>query len=167
MRDLRFLVVVAVDIFAASGCHLTAQLLDAIDFSTRDIHPNSRHLLRDNPSPTPQATVTSVAAPTMGTGDVQSTLRWNNLNDLDPHRIDIQGNEIYFSQPSSPTVGLLGVAPRGEYRVSVVFYKRCDASSDSSAFSVTLLIDGVSRTFSGEVSRSNTEFQVHNLLGKD
>ena len=162
MRDLRFLVVVAVDIFAASGCHLTAQLLDAFDFSTRDIHPNSCHLFRDSSSPIPQATVTSVAASTMSTQDVQSTLRWNILNSLDPHIIDIQGNEIYFSPPSSPTVGLLGVAPAGEHRLSVVFYKRCDANSDSSAFSVTMLADGMSRTFTGEVSRSNTEFQVHN-----
>ncbi|HEX2994945.1 MAG TPA: hypothetical protein VHP14_08975 [Anaerolineales bacterium] len=133
----------------------------------------------------PQPTVTSAAIPTMGTGDVQATLRWNNLNDLDLHVIDPDGNEIYFSRPSSPTGGLLdvdsnagcsepvttrpveniywpvGAAPHGEYRVAVVFYRHCDPNSDSSAFSITLLMDGATQTFSGEVSESDSEVTVH------
>jgi hypothetical protein len=136
-------------------------------------------------TPLPPSTITSAVMPTMGTGDVQATLRWNNLNDLDLHVLDPDGNEIYFSQPSSPTGGLLdvdsnagcsepstarpveniywptGAAPHGDYQVSVVFYRRCDPDSDSSAFSVTLLVDGVSQTFSGEVSESDSKFQVH------
>lgn len=54
-------------------------------------------------------TLTPAAVPTMGTGDIQATLRWNNLNDLDLHVTDPSGNEIFFGNKSSPTGGLLDV----------------------------------------------------------
>ena len=60
------------------------------------------------PSTPMLSTATNVALPTMGTGDVQATLRWNNLNDLDLHVTDPEGNEIYYSHASSPTGGFTG-----------------------------------------------------------
>lgn len=134
-----------------------------------------------------QPTITPLALPTMGTGDVQATLRWNSLNDLDLHVIDPEGHEIFFRNKSSPTGGLLDVdnnagcgdngterpvenifwpangAPHGQYQVSVVFYQKCDSNTDSSAFSVTLLVDGVTKTFSGEVSETNKTFEVYSF----
>ncbi len=135
-------------------------------------------------STTSLPTLTPVAVPTMGTGDIQATLRWNNLNDLDLHVTDPAGNEIFFGNKSSPTGGLLdvdnnagcdermserpveniywpsGSAPSGEYLVSVVLFEQCD-SFDSSAFSVTVVVDGVTKTFSGEVSNAKPKTMVY------
>ena len=44
-----------------------------------------------------------------GTGDVRATLTWAGDCDLDLHVVDPSGTEIYFSNPSSSTGGVLDV----------------------------------------------------------
>ena len=77
-------------------------------------------------------------------GDIQISLSWNNYNDLDLHCVDPSGDEIWYSHRISRTRGELDVdqnanppyttspveniywpvdaAPRGLYKVFVVYY---------------------------------------------
>lgn len=102
--------------------------------------------------------------PVLGTGDVQVTLRWTNPVDLDLHVYDPDGEQIWFSNTSSASGGALDVdangqcgddapvenvfwptdgAPLGSYAVYVVYYQDCGYVG-ASAYSVALLVDGVS-----------------------
>jgi hypothetical protein len=120
----------------------------------------------------------------LGTGDVQITLRWAGYNDLDLHVYDPEGNEIWYGSPNSSTGGLLdvdsnagcggekrerpveniywpvGSAPRGEYTVAVVYYAVC-TDTPATPFIVTVLVDGVSKEFTGSVSRSQQKEVVY------
>ena len=103
---------------------------------------------------TPTTQAAPLAVPpglNLGTGDVQITLVWADGNDLDLHVIDPSGAEIYFSNPQSPTGGILdhddtagcartgthvenvfwptGGAPPGRYRVFVKNYSSCGTPS--------------------------------------
>lgn len=115
---------------------------------------------------------------TLGTGDVQVTLRWSNLNDLDLHVIDPAGEEIYFQRRTSASGGRLdvdsnagcvnnmterpvenifwgaGQAPRGQYQVSVRYFQQCIETAPT-PFEVRLLVDGQSQLFTGEVNSVN------------
>ena len=123
------------------------------------------------PTPTVQPTATQVPPtvtpePELGTGDVQITLRWNSLNDLDLFVTDPSGNTIFYDKPSVPSGGMLDVdsnrncntdvssrpveniywppsaAPRGRYQVKVKFYQQCGSSPLSDAYTVSVLVDG-------------------------
>ena len=111
---------------------------------------------------------------TLGTGDVQVTLRWDNAADLDLHVIDPLGDEIYYSQATAPSGGLLDVdanancvlmsqpvenifwpyggAPVGSYQVSVFYYEACNTGPTD--FTVTIRVNGeVRETLSGRVEQ--------------
>jgi len=116
------------------------------------------------------------ATATLGTGDVQATLRWNTLNDLDLYVIDPAGNVIFYYQPSSSTGGILdvdanrdcladmslspveniywpfSVAPAGTYHVEVEYYAHCPGAPLEDSYSVRLLVDGQVKEFDGTVS---------------
>jgi hypothetical protein len=84
---------------------------------------------------------------TVGTGDVQVSLSWDKSEDIDLHVVDPDGSEIYWSQPGSPSSGMLdldsnaacdvdnknnenirwptGTAPRGTYTVRVDNFENC------------------------------------------
>jgi hypothetical protein len=99
----------------------------------------------------------------LGTGDVQVTLRWEGEADLDLHVVDPNGELIWFGNDQSASGGILdvdangaceglaqpveniywptGVAPTGEYAVSVVYYQTCGHSAPVD-YEVTITIDG-------------------------
>lgn len=104
-----------------------------------------------------------------GTGDVKVTLSFERLHDLDLHVIEPSGDEIFHQRPGSTVGGRLdldsgancqpsaansenvywppGVAPPGEYRVSVHNYQQC--SPGPIAFTVRIAYDDVVRTYEG------------------
>lgn len=99
-----------------------------------------------------------------GHGDVQVTLTWNNVADIDLHVIDPTGVEIYYANSSSPSGGQLdydntyaygpenifwpqGQAPEGQYQVYVNHY----SGSSASAYTIVVNAFGHMRTFSGTV----------------
>ncbi len=108
----------------------------------------------------------------VGTGDVSVTLFWGDLNDLDLHVIDPNGEEIAYFNRTSLSGGMLdhdsnagcgeqnlfpvenivwplGTAPTGMYTVRVNFYAQCDPAQPSSPFMVRTVVDGVRTDFTG------------------
>ena len=121
----------------------------------------------------------------LGTGDVQITLRWDGLNDLDLHVIDPFGEEINYIERISDSGGKLDVdanagctvnvtrngvenvywplniAPNGDYKVFVVKYDHCPVSETRTPFIVEISVDGIVTTYNGEVSRTGQEVLVN------
>lgn len=127
------------------------------------------------PSP-PQ--IATAAEPTLGTGDIQVTLRWTTSDDLDLAVTDPQGGTVAFFNRQVPSGGQLDVdanagcsssttspienifwppsqAPQGNYQVEVNLYTRCQSSSSPIPFTLTLLVQGTTRTLTGSVSDQN------------
>jgi hypothetical protein len=104
-----------------------------------------------------------------GTGDVKVTLSFDRLHDLDLHVVEPSGDQIFYERPGSTVGGRLdldsgancepsasnsenvywppGVAPPGEYRVSVQNYQQC--SPGEIRFTVRIAYDDVVRTYDG------------------
>lgn len=136
--------------------------------------------------PTDRPTLTSVppTEQTLGTGDVQVTLRWVGRNDLDLHVVDPAGEEIYYSHRSSPSGGNLDVdsnarcseniteqsvenifwplgnAPTGIYQISVDYYQQCTDVMGTN-FNVHVLVDGQVLEFNGQVASVGETEQVY------
>jgi hypothetical protein len=107
-------------------------------------------------------------------GDVQISLEWHNVNDLDLHVIDPTGERTFFSHPRSRSGGILDVdmnrggvaltqrpveniywpergAPRGTYRVEVVHFAN-HGGRDPTQFTVRVINKGQSSFYRGYVS---------------
>lgn len=115
-------------------------------------------------------------------GDIQISLMWNNINDLDLHCIDPNGEHICFSNKRAQSKGELdvdmnvspplsnepveniywtsGQAPSGSYKIGVDHYKSYGAS-DPTPFKVAVKVADEIKEFSGEVS-SGDQFLVVN-----
>ncbi len=109
--------------------------------------------------------ITAPDGQVLGTGDVQATLTWSGVCDLDLHVIDPSGTEIEYSNPRSPTGGQLDVddqgegggthvenvfwptggAPRGQYTVYVQNY----ASNGAGSCAYTLVVSSDGRRVGG------------------
>jgi hypothetical protein len=106
----------------------------------------------------------------VGTGDVQVTLSWNSVADVDLHVVDPSGEEIYYISRQSASGGELDLdsnagclsdgprnenitwpsngAPIGTYHVLVDYWANCTATSTD--YSVTVNVKGQSsQTFTG------------------
>ncbi|NJO86373.1 MAG: hypothetical protein HC818_07470 [Synechococcaceae cyanobacterium RM1_1_27] len=124
---------------------------------------------------------TPTEMPMLGTGDVQATLRWNTIDDLDLFIVDPFEEEIGFPNPVSESGGSLDVdanagcvgtitnpvenifwpfggAPTGIYKVRVNLFQRCTESSDPIPFTLTLLVNGQTTVISGNVDDEMRNF---------
>lgn len=116
-----------------------------------------------------------LAAAGARTGDVQLSLMWNNINDIDLHCVDPNGEEVCWRHRRSASGGELDVdrnagppwtpkpveniywppgrAPAGTYRVFVNHYdSHCPL--DPTPYSVRVTVGGNTRYFPGSVRRS-------------
>jgi len=115
-------------------------------------------------------------------GDVQISLAWNNINDLDLHVFAPGGERIYFISPQSRCHGeldvdmnagghfsrrpvenifwLTGQAPRGEFIVIVYHYKN-HGGADPTGYQVIVKVDGKTRKFYGAVTFGEESETVH------
>jgi hypothetical protein len=105
-------------------------------------------------------------------GDVQISLEWKNINDLDLHVIDPRGEEIFYNHRTSASGGMLDVdmnaarfstrpvenvywpergAPAGVYRVAVVHFANHGAP-DPTQFSVRIVNKGTPSYYRGYIS---------------
>jgi len=105
-------------------------------------------------------------------GDVQVSLMWNNVNDLDLHCVDPNNEEIYYEHRQSRSGGLLDVdmnvnpplqtrpveniywpeqaAPEGSYRVYVNHFSN-HGGRDPTAYTVRVLTKGRISQYSGSI----------------
>ena len=111
---------------------------------------------------------------TLGTGDIQVTLRWTSTDDLDLAVTDPSGQVVTYFNPNIPSGGQLDVdanaacsgdgsspienifwppsrAPQGNYSVEVNLFTRCGGGSGPIPFTLTLLVQGNTETLQGTV----------------
>jgi hypothetical protein len=116
--------------------------------------------------------------PTLGTGDIQVTLRWTSTDDLDMAVTDPEGQIVTYFNPSVASGGQLDVdanagcsettsspienifwppseAPEGEYAIEISLYSRCSTVSGPISYTLTLLVQGNTETFTGTVDDQN------------
>ncbi|MCC5899496.1 MAG: hypothetical protein JJU32_16470 [Phormidium sp. BM_Day4_Bin.17] len=115
------------------------------------------------------------AEPVLGTGDVQVTLRWNTIDDLDLAVTDPNGDTAFFANPSIPSGGQLDVdsnagcmssfanpvenvfwesgnAPEGEYVATVSLFTRCNGDRNPIPFELSITLNGDTQSQTGTVS---------------
>ncbi|MBU0483622.1 MAG: hypothetical protein KKB30_03815 [Proteobacteria bacterium] len=122
-------------------------------------------------SPTP--------TPSVGTGDLQISLSWHSVAaiDLDLHVVEPGGELIYYQNTDSAAGGELDrdnkcddyingqsenifwtSPPAGQYTIKIDFFDNCSSSSTTSMpFDLRVVNKGVTTTYSGTASTSNTE----------
>ncbi|MBW4654996.1 MAG: hypothetical protein KME20_18425 [Kaiparowitsia implicata GSE-PSE-MK54-09C] len=150
------------------GCFLINTSRQVIDLS--NICPNEGRTLTVEADP-----ATAGAEPTLGTGDIQVTLRWTTSDDLDlavtdPRgetaaffnrqissggQLDVDANAACSEVSSSPIENVFwptGGAPQGQYTITVNLFTRCGQTSGPIPFVVNLLVQGTRETFDGTVS---------------
>ena len=116
-------------------------------------------------------------------GDVQISLAWNNVNDLDLHVVAPSGATISYQSRQSRCHGMLdvdmnaspdrrsrrpvenifwptGQAPRGAFIVLVHHYKN-HGGVDPTSYQVIVKVDGKTRKFSGAVTSGEEPETVH------
>jgi hypothetical protein len=114
-------------------------------------------------------------------GDVQISLEWKNVNDLDLHVIDPSGERIFYNNRESQSGGQLDVdmnasqltarpvenvywpergAPRGTYKVEVVHFAN-HGGRDPTEFTVRVINKGQTSYYRGYVTYLNTAARNH------
>ena len=119
--------------------------------------------------------VPEASEPVLGTGDVQVTLRWQTVDDLDLAVVDPSGERADYTNTRVTSGGELDVdsnagcgenntspvenifwptggGATGDYTVEVNLFSRCTGSSEPIAFTLKLLVDGQVQEFSQAVS---------------
>ena len=158
------------DVGAGSGANASGPLLGA---NTATNAPRSNALLLDDFSERlRQAGARS--------GDVQVSLEWKNVNDLDLHVFDPNNEEIFYNHRQSQSGGLLDVdmnagqltdrpvenvywpdrgALPGKYRVEVVHFANHGAR-DPTVFTVRVVNKGQVTYFQGSISYRAVNFRI-------
>lgn len=139
---------------------------------------NSQGRLLDLSEICPTAQTVMSDTPTLGTGDIQTTLRWATTDDLDLYVTDPQGQTVFFGNSSVPSGGQLdvdanagcaggtqtpienifwptGQAPQGSYSIEVNLFSRCTGDTAPIPFEIRLLVQGEVQTLTGNVSEQN------------
>ena len=151
------------------GCFLVGPGRQVIDLN--DICPTPPPFLLTGPSDE-----------SLGTGDIQVTLRWATTDDVDLAVTGPDGRRVSWENPglggsggildrddNSSCVALTqspienvywptGGAPEGNYSIDVTLFQRCAVSSEPISFEVRLLVQGTTETLTGTVSDSTPTF---------
>jgi hypothetical protein len=116
-----------------------------------------------------------VADPTLGTGDVQATLRWSTTDDIDLAITAPTGETVSYQNRNVSSGGELDVdtnpgcssasttpieniywpsskAPSGQYKAEINLFQRCSATTSPVQFTLTIRVKGKEQTQTGTVS---------------
>ncbi|USR92389.1 hypothetical protein NEA10_06615 [Phormidium yuhuli AB48] len=119
----------------------------------------------------------------LGVGDVQVTLRWQSVDDLDLAVTDPFGDRVFFGNRSVPSGGRLDVdanaacrnltprpaenifwldqsAPPGDYTAQVNLWSRCQSTTGPIPFELSIATSEGIRSFSGAVDGANPTLEV-------
>jgi len=119
------------------------------------------------------------AEPILGTGDVQATLRWSTVDDIDLAITDPTGETVSYLNRSVLSGGELDVdtnsscisasatpieniywpsskAPSGQYKAEVNLYLRCNAITSPVQFTLTIRVKGREQIQTGTVSEGQS-----------
>ena len=101
-----------------------------------------------------------------GSGQIQVTLRWNNVNDIDLWVVDPTNERIYWNDKNSASGGYLDYDNTYAYGPENIFWESTNLSGDfhvyvdhysgntSANYSIFIKAFGKTRTFQGTVSRN-------------
>ena len=129
------------------------------------------------PPPPPVEFAQRLNAAGAKSGDVQISLIWFNVNDLDLHCVDPNGEHVFYGNRRSRSGGVLdvdmnalfapksirpveniywpkGLAPQGKYKVYVDHFANY-GGKDPSPFKVNVLVGGLRTEYEGEISRTD------------
>lgn len=146
------------------GCFMVSDTGRLVDLSV--LCPSPTRVIQESAGPT-----------TLGTGDIQVTLRWTSADDLDLAVTDPSGQTVSFFNPTIASGGKLDVdanagcgttttspienifwppsaAPQGQYSIEVNLFTRCGGSGPI-PFTLTLLVQGTTQTLTGSVDEQN------------
>jgi hypothetical protein len=115
-------------------------------------------------------------------GDVQVSLEWKNINDLDLHIIDPAGERIFYRNRASASGGQLDIdmnagppftarpvenvywpergAPRGAYKVQVIHFAN-NGARDPTQFTIRVINKGQSTYYRGYIRYVPSEARAH------
>lgn len=124
--------------------------------------------------------------PEPSTGAVQILLEWHNYNDLDLICRDPAGDVVWFRQKTIPSGGMLeidmnagsqyssspieniywreGGAPKGRYRVGILYYKRHDTQDSTSDFKVTVRYGDKEQIFNGTAQTEGEQIIIGDFV---
>ena len=137
------------------------------------IKPNVYRVFPHPTDPLSDTTSTGFVVPPelLGTGDIQVTLTWKGICDLDLHVIDPAGNDVWWRNQPSRSGGVMDWhdacnptahggpeniywptenAPSGEYTVVIDYSDTC-GKNQKVIWKVKLIVNGEERTFSGAI----------------
>lgn len=121
--------------------------------------------------------------PVLRTGDVQVTLRWDTIDDLDVFVTDPVGDTVSYQNPFIPSGGQLdvdanaacfqplsptpvenifwptGQSPTGDFVVTVNIFERCRAAQNAIPFTLLVLVKGEVIEFNGILSNETPELR--------
>lgn len=121
--------------------------------------------------------------PVLKTGDVQVTLRWDTIDDLDLFVTDPAGDTVSYEDPFIPSGGELdvdanagcfgalsrtpvenifwpaGESPTGDFVVSVNIFARCRSAQNPIPFTLLVLVKGEVIEFNGTLSSESPELR--------
>lgn len=133
------------------------------------------------PTP-PPFLITENGDESLGTGDIQVTLRWATTDDVDLAVTGPDGQKISWENPGPSSSGgtldrddnssclsmtqspieniywPIGQAPDGNYSIEVNLFQRCVGGNEPIGFEVRLLVQGTTETLTGTVTEANPTF---------
>jgi subtilisin family serine protease len=161
----------------------TRQIIDILQSTGIETRGNIGKLIQlDKALMRVKASDTLDYAPVPSTGDIQILLNWNNYNDLDLICTDPSGESVSFHNRRVSSGGQLeidmnaeypgsktpveniywgaGSAPDGEYRVSLVYFRKHEPAIDETPYNIKVKYGEKTEDYSGTIKRSNDTVHI-------
>ena len=167
----------------------TAQIRDILQETGLEVNGNIGKLIQlDKALEKAQNTSANIidSHPEPTKGGVQVLLEWDNYNALDFLCKDPNGDVVWFQNKTVPSGGILEIdmnagnqyssspieniywpqngAPKGEYKVGVLYYKRHDTQHATSDFKVMVRYGNTERSFKGTATTEKEVIEICDFI---